>query len=179
LSRRFAISSVDDPYGERMSFSCHPTAIVERGASVGDGTVVWVNTQIREGASIGRNCTLGKDVFVDSGVSVGDRCKIQNGVQLFRGVTVGNQVFIGPCVVFTNDREPRAVGAWTPIETVVEDGVSIGANCTIICGVRLARGCMIGAGSVVTRDVEPFSLVVGNPARHLRWLPESSNQQLE
>jgi UDP-2-acetamido-3-amino-2,3-dideoxy-glucuronate N-acetyltransferase len=162
-----------------MSFSCHPTAIVEQGASVGDGTVVWVNTQIREGASIGRNCTLGKDVFVDSGVKVGDRCKIQNGAQLFRGVTVGSEVFIGPCVVFTNDREPRAIGGWLPIPTVVEDGVSIGANSTIICGVRLARGCMIGAGSVVTRDVEPFSLVVGNPARRLRWLPGSSYYQNE
>jgi len=153
-----------------VEISCHSSALIESGVTIGNGTTIWVNCQVRTNASIGCDCTLGKDVFVDVDVKIGDRCKIQNGAQLFRGVTIGDEVFIGPVVVFTNDREPRATGSWELLTTIVDNGASVGANSTIICGVRLGEGCMVGAGSVVTRDVMPFSLVVGNPARHVRWL---------
>ena len=143
----------------------HDSCDVSPDAEIGDGTAVWNWTKIREHASVGAEVNIGQHVYVDHGVVIGDRCKIQNGVNVYAGVTLGDEVFVGPCATFTNDLTPRATGEWEVTETVVEDGASIGANATIICGVRLGRGCMVGAGSVVTRDVAPGELVVGNPAR--------------
>lgn len=152
------------------------TAIVSAAASIGDGTSIWNWTKIREGASIGTDATVGQHVYIDHDVVIGDRCKIQNGANVFAGVTLGDEVFIGPSVTFTNDLNPRAIGDWKITETHVEDGVSIGANSTIVCGVRLGAGCMVGAGSVVTRDVEPGELVVGNPARVIGHVDENGNR---
>lgn len=144
----------------------HPTATVAEEATIGAGTRLWVNVQVREGASVGRDCILSKDVYIDHGVTVGDRCKIQNSVSLYRGVTVADDVFIGPNACFTNDRVPRAFNPdWQIIPTSVERGASIGANATIVCGVTIGEYAMVGAGAVVTRNVAPYSLVVGNPAR--------------
>lgn len=151
----------------------HPTCEVEEGASIGSGSKIWHVGHIRAKATIGRDCTIGRNVFVDAGVSVGDRVKIQNNVSVYAGVTIEDEVFVGPSAVFTNDMHPRAQNSqWVITRTLICRGSSIGANATIICGVRVGEYSMIAAGSVVTRDVEPFQLVAGNPARHLGWVDE-------
>jgi len=144
----------------------HPTAIVEDGAKIGEGTSIWHHAHVRTNTELGKNCILGKDVYIDAGVKIGHNVKIQNRVSVYHGVTVGNNVFLGPHMVFTNDLYPRAFNQeWKITETKVEDGVSIGANSVIVCGVTLGEFCMIGSGSVVTKDVPPHALVFGNPAR--------------
>lgn len=149
----------------------HDTAVVEDGVSCGPGTKVWHHCHLRSGAVIGAACTLGKNVFVDSGVTIGDRVKVQNNVSVYRGVHLEDDVFVGPSAVFTNDRFPRAPGGdWEVVDTLVSQGASIGANATIVCGVVLGRWSAVGAGAVVTRDVAPHELVVGNPARRLGWV---------
>lgn len=144
----------------------HETAHVSPRASIGRGTKVWINVQIRENASIGENCILSKDVYIDEAVTIGNRCKIQNSVSVYKGVTIGDDVFVGPNVSFTNDLVPRSFNAeWSITPTQVATGASIGANATIVCGVKLGEYSMVAAGSVVTRDVPPYTLVRGNPAR--------------
>ena len=144
----------------------HPTAIVDERAQIGEKSSIWVNVQIRENVVIGTNCVISKDVYIDAGVNIGNDCKIQNGVSVYHGVTVGNRVFIGPNAVFTNDKVPRAFNAdWQITKTEIKEGASIGANATIVCGITLGEYCMVAAGSVVTKDVEPFTLVLGNPAK--------------
>jgi len=156
-----------------------PTARVEEGATIGPGTRVWGHSHVRTGARIGADCVIGSDVTVDVGVVVGDRCKVQNGALLYRGVQLGDGVFVGPAAVLTNDRRPRAVnpegallaaGDWKISPIVVDDGASIGANATVVAGVRVGRWAMVGAGAVVTRDVAPHALVVGVPARQAGWV---------
>lgn len=149
----------------------HPTATVSEQAKIGSGTKIWHYVHIREGAAIGANCVLGKDVYIDHYVSIGNGVKIQNGVSVYHGVTLEDDVFVGPNAAFTNDLLPRAQHTdWRVVETVVERGASIGANATIVCGVRLGAHCMVGAGSVVVKNVPPHALVVGNPARVLGYV---------
>ena len=149
-----------------MSVFIHSTASVDNRASIGEGTKVWINAQIREGARIGLNCIISKDVYIDHDVSIGDGCKIQNSVSIYSGVTIEDEVFVGPNACFTNDRVPRAfLAEWTVTPTLVRRGASIGANATLICGITVGEYAMVGAGAVVIRDVEPYALVVGNPAR--------------
>ena len=144
----------------------HPSAHVDESAVIGRGTQVWVNAQIREGARIGRTCVISKDVYIDHGVVLGDGCKIQNGVSIYNGVTLGDDVFVGPGVVFTNDRVPRAFrDDWVVVPTEVKRGASLGANSTILCGLTIGEYAMVAAGSVVTHDVPDHTLVVGSPAR--------------
>jgi acetyltransferase-like isoleucine patch superfamily enzyme len=145
----------------------HETAIVEEGAQLGKGTRVWHFAHVRKGAKIGRNGNIGKDVYIDTNVIIGDNCKIQNFASLYHGLTIGNDVFIGPHVCFTNDLYPRAL-IWSEerlIKTVVKDKASIGANSTIIAGITIGNSAMVGAGSVITKDVPDHALVFGNPAR--------------
>jgi acetyltransferase-like isoleucine patch superfamily enzyme len=157
----------------------HPTAIVDRSAKIGAGTKAWVNVQVREGARIGRNCVLSKDVYIDQAVSIGDDCKIQNSVSIYHGVTLEDGVFVGPNACFTNDRVPRARNPdWQLTRTLVQRGASIGANSTIICGITIGEFAMIAAGSVVTKDVKPFALVMGNPAREVGQVDELGNRQV-
>ena len=154
----------------------HPTASVSPKAQLGQGTKVWINVQIRENAVIGENCIVSKDVYIDHTVTIGDRCKIQNSVSVYHGVTIGNDVFVGPNACFTNDRVPRAFNAdWKITPTFVKDGVSIGANSTLICGITVGEYAMVAAGSVVTRDVEPYTLVMGNPARPVARIDKAGN----
>jgi len=154
------------------------TAVVAEDAIVGPATRVWHFAQIREGARIGAQCNVGKGVYVGAGVTVGDRCKIENNASLFEGLTVEDRVFIGPHVVFTNDRSPRATNPdgslqttadWTVGKTTVRRGASIGAAAVIIPGLEIGRYAMVGAGAVVTHDVPAHAVVVGNPARRIGW----------
>lgn len=155
----------------------HETAIVDPHATIGPGSRLWVNVQVREGAAIGADCIVGKDVYIDQDVIIGDRCKIQNSVSIYRGVTVEDEVFIGPNACFTNDKVPRAFNKyWTVVPTRVCRGASIGANATILCGIEIGEFAMIAAGSVVTKSVEPYALVIGNPARSVGYVDRMGNR---
>ena len=150
----------------------HPTAVVDPGARLGAGSKVWHFCHLMPDCEIGPGCSLGQNVFVAGGVRLGAGCKVQNNVSLYAGVELGEYVFVGPSAVFTNVTNPRAAvnrrDAYAP--TVVEDGVTIGANATIVCGVRLHRYAFVGAGAVVTHDVPAYALVVGTPARRIGWM---------
>lgn len=153
-----------------MAAFVHPTAHVEDGAEIGDGTRVWHQGHIRGGAVIGTGCNLGKNVFVDEGVHIGNGVKIQNNVSVYHGVTIEDDVFVGPSAVFTNDRYPRAFSTdWEVVETVVRTGASIGANATLVCGIEVGEYAVVAAGSVVPKSVRPHQIVMGSPARHYAW----------
>jgi acetyltransferase-like isoleucine patch superfamily enzyme len=143
----------------------HPTAEVSGGAKLGRDVKVWHYVQIREGAVIGSGSSFGKGVYIDKNVKIGKNVKVQNRATIYDGVAIEDDAFIGPHVVFTNDPTPRAFGEWKIEKTLVRKGASVGANSTILCGVTLGEYCMVGAGSVVTKDVPPHALVYGNPAR--------------
>jgi acetyltransferase-like isoleucine patch superfamily enzyme len=158
----------------RDQVNVHPTADISPHATIGPGTAIWHHAQVREDASIGRNCILSKGVYVDQGVAIGDNVKVENYVSIYHGVVIEDGVFCGPHCVFTNDKSPRAVNPdgslksaddWEPSETRVRTGASIGANAVVVCGVTIGAWAMVGAGSVVTRDVPDHGLVWGNPAR--------------
>ncbi len=157
----------------------HPTADVAESAVIGERTQIWHEAQVRERATIGAECNVGKGVYIDFDVVVGDRCKLQNGALLYHGVTLESGVFVGPGVIFTNDRVPRAINPdgslkgnedWTVGLTRVREGASIGAGAVVISGVTIGRFAMVGAGSVVTHDVDDHQLVFGNPARVHGWV---------
>ena len=151
----------------------HPSADVEAGAQVGAGTKVWHLAHIRSTATVGAGCVIGRNVYVDAGVTVGSLVKIQNNVSVYQGVTIEDEVFVGPCAVFTNDLRPRAQNPnWQITPTMVRRGASIGANATLVCGIEVGEYAMIAAGSVVTKDVAPYQLVAGNPARPRGWVDE-------
>ena len=144
----------------------HETAEVNKNAKIGEGTFIWNQAQIRENVKIGKNCIIGKNVYIDLDVIIGNNVKIENNVSLYKGVTVEDDVFIGPHAVFTNDLYPRAFNKdWKIVNTILRKGCSIGANVTIVAGNIIGSYSMVAAGSVVTQDVTPFSLVRGNPAR--------------
>ncbi|MCL5073803.1 MAG: N-acetyltransferase [Actinobacteria bacterium] len=155
----------------------HDTAIVSSDAKIGNKNKIWVNVQIRENCQIGDDCIISKDVYIDKNVSIGNRCKIQNGVYIYDGVTIGDDVFVGPNVTFTNDKIPRAFNtAWKITKTQIETGASLGANSTIVCGVKIGEYAMVAAGAVVTKEVQPYSLVVGNPARFMSYICKCGNK---
>ncbi|MDW3214163.1 MAG: acyltransferase [Ilumatobacteraceae bacterium] len=163
----------------------HPTAEIDDEVDVGDHSKVWAHVQIRSGAHIGSECVLGRNSFVDLDVRVGDRVKIQNNASLYEGVTLEDGVFIGPHVVFTNDKVPRAINPdgrlkttddWVLGATTVRYGAAIGANAVIVTGVEIGRWAMIGSGTVVTRDVPDHALVVGNPGRLVGWVSASGER---
>ena len=152
----------------------HSTAQVSPKAAIGEGTSVWHEAQVREGARIGRGCILGKATYVDAGVTIGANCKLQNGVYVYQPATIEDGVFLGPGVIVTNDRLPRAVNPdmslktdadWEVSPVWIGQGASVGAGALLLPGIGVGRWAMVGAGSVVTRDVPDHGLVVGNPAR--------------
>lgn len=155
----------------------HKTASVSEKSSIGAGAKIWINVQVRENAKIGANTIISKDVYIDHGVTIGKNCKIQNSVSVYNGVTIEDNVFVGPNASFTNDRVPRAFNTeWKITPTLVKEGASIGANATIICGVVLGEYSMVAAGSVVTKDVPPYTLVMGNPARVVSKIDKMGNK---
>lgn len=150
----------------------HPTALVE-SATIGDGTRVWAFAHVLEGAVIGSDCKIGDHAFIEGGATLGDRVTVKNQSLIWHGVSLGDDVFVGPNTVFTNDLGPRVRYQTGPEDwekTIVESRASIGANSTIVAGIRIGFNAMIGAGSVVTRDVPDHALVYGNPARKAGWV---------
>ena len=151
-----------------MSYYKHETADIAANAKIGDGTKIWINAQIREDTIIGDDCIISKDCYIDNAVKIGNLVKIQNGVSVYNGVTIEDEVFVGPNVAFTNDYYPRAQSSdWEVTPTLIRKGASLGANATIVCGHTVGQYATVGAGSVVTRDVPDFALVVGNPAKRI------------
>ncbi len=158
-------------------FFIHPTANVSIQSIIGDGTKIWINSQVREKSKIGKNCIISKDTYIDTQVKIGNNCKVQNSVSIYQGVTIEDDVFIGPNACFTNDKVPRAFDPeWKITPTLVKKGASIGASATIICGITIGEYAMIAAGSVVTKDVKPYSLVMGNPAKHYSYIDKMGNK---
>ena len=153
-------------------FWAHPSAVIDRGARIEPGTKIWHFCHVMAGARIGAGCVLGQNVFVAGSARLGARCKIQNNVSIYDGVVLANEVFVGPSAVFTNVRTPRAAvdrrSAFE--ETRIEQGATIGANATIMCGVRIGEHALIGAGAVVTGDVSAHSVMAGVPARRRGWI---------
>jgi UDP-2-acetamido-3-amino-2,3-dideoxy-glucuronate N-acetyltransferase len=155
-------------------YFAHETAVIDEGCSIGRGTRIWHFSHIMKGSVIGENCNIGQNVVVSPDVVLGSNVKVQNNVSIYTGVICEDDVFLGPSMVFTNIINPRSavIRKDQYIKTIVEKGASIGANATIICGNRIGSYSFIGAGAVVTKDVMPYSLVVGNPARHNGWMSE-------
>ena len=161
-----------------MSFFQHESAIVDPGAQIGDGSRVWHFVHVCAGARIGRGVSLGQNVFVGNRVVIGDRCKIQNNVSVYDNVTLEEGVFCGPSMVFTNVYNPRALIERKEEyrDTRVKRGATLGANCTIVCGVTIGAFSFVGAGAVVHKDVKDYALMVGVPARHIGWMSEYGEQ---
>lgn len=163
---------------QKKSYFCHETSIIDFPCQIGEGTKIWHFTHIMPNCIIGKNCTLGQNVFISSNVLIGDNTKIQNNVSLFDGVTCEKNVFIGPSVVFTNVINPRSeISRQSEFKkTQIKEGATIGANATIICGISLGEYSFIAAGSVVTKNVLPFALVMGNPSRQVGWVSKHGNK---
>lgn len=159
-------------------YYAHPTAVIDDGASIGEGTKVWHFCHIMPDCKIGDNCILGQNVMIASNVVIGNGVKIQNNVSVYEGVMVEDDVFIGPSAVFTNVINPRsAINRKNEFKkTLIKKGATIGANATILCGIEIGQYAFIGAGSVVTKNVKDFALVMGNPARQTGWMTEAGEK---
>lgn len=161
-----------------MSYSVHPSAIVDEGAQIGEGTRVWHFVHICAGAVIGRGVSLGQNVFVGNKVSIGDNCKIQNNVSVYDSVHLEEGVFCGPSMVFTNVYNPRSLIERKSEyrDTLIKRGATLGANCTIVCGVVVGKFAFVGAGAVINKDVPDYALMVGVPAKQIGWMSEYGEQ---
>ncbi|MCK4233270.1 N-acetyltransferase [candidate division WOR-3 bacterium] len=152
----------------------HPTAVIDKGAKIGNHSKIWHFTHIREGAKIGENCVIGQNCYIASRTVIGNGVKVENNVSLFDLVTLKDNVFVGPSAVFINDINPRAPypkeGKWIP--TLVKEGATIGANATILCGITIGKWAFVACGTVVTKDVKNYSIVKGNPGKHSGWICE-------
>lgn len=161
-----------------MTYTVHPSAIVDKGAQIGEGSSVWHFVHICGGAKIGKGVSLGQNVFVGNKVVIGDHCKIQNNVSLYDNVTLEDGVFCGPSMVFTNVYNPRSL-----IErkneyrdTLIKKGTTLGANCTIVCGITIGEYAFVGAGAVINKHVKPYALMVGVPAKQIGWMSRYGEQ---
>jgi UDP-2-acetamido-3-amino-2,3-dideoxy-glucuronate N-acetyltransferase len=161
-------------------YSAHESAIIDPGCNIGNGTKIWHFTHIMPGCTIGENCNIGQNVVVSPEVILGNNVKVQNNVSIYTGVICEDDVFLGPSMVFTNVVNPRSGinrrGQYSV--TLVKKGATIGANATIVCGITLGEYCFIGAGAVVTKNVPPYALVIGNPARQSGWMSEFGHKLL-
>jgi UDP-2-acetamido-3-amino-2,3-dideoxy-glucuronate N-acetyltransferase len=163
-----------------MSFYSHPSAVIDPDCAIGEGTKIWHFSHIMTGSVIGDNCNLGQNVVVSPGVILGNNVKVQNNVSIYTGVICEDDVFLGPSVVFTNVLNPRsAVNRKDQYRTtLVRRGATIGANATIVCGYEIGIFAFIGAGAVITREVRPYALMVGNPAKQVGWVSEFGHRLL-
>ncbi|KAA8978329.1 acyltransferase [Halospina sp. K52047b] len=161
-----------------MNYKVHDTAIVDEGAQIGEGSRVWHWVHICGGAQIGRNCSFGQNVFVGNKVTIGDNCKVQNNVSVYDNVHLEEGVFCGPSMVFTNVYNPRSLIERKDeyVDTIIRKGASLGANCTIVCGVTVGEFAFIGAGAVINKDVPAYALMVGVPAKQIGWMSEYGEQ---
>jgi UDP-2-acetamido-3-amino-2,3-dideoxy-glucuronate N-acetyltransferase len=161
-----------------MAYQVHPTAIVDEGAQIGEGSRVWHWVHVCGGAKIGKNVSLGQNVFVGNKVIIGDNCKIQNNVSVYDNVTLEEGVFCGPSMVFTNVYNPRSLIERKDEyrDTLVKRGATLGANCTVVCGVTIGEFAFVGAGAVINKDVKPYALMVGVPAKQIGWMSEFGDQ---
>jgi UDP-2-acetamido-3-amino-2,3-dideoxy-glucuronate N-acetyltransferase len=161
-----------------MNYSVHPSAIVDEGAQIGEGSRVWHFVHVCGGAKIGKGVSLGQNVFVGNKVTIGDKCKIQNNVSVYDNVTLEEGVFCGPSMVFTNVYNPRSFieRKYEYRDTLVKKGATLGANCTIVCGTTVGEYAFVGAGAVINKDVKPYALMVGVPARQIGWMSEFGEQ---
>jgi acetyltransferase-like isoleucine patch superfamily enzyme len=173
---------------DKPTFISHQTASVSDNARIGEGTRIWNQAQVRENVHIGQNCIIGKDVYIDFSVEIGDNVKIQNGALIYHGTTIESGVFVGPGVIFTNDKKPRAVNPdgtlkgnddWEVGSTRVCFGASVGAGSVILPGVTIGSFSLVGAGAVVTRDVPPHGLMMGNPARLAGYVCKCASRLVE
>ena len=159
-----------------MSFFKHDSAYVDDNVEIGDGTKIWHFCHVQSGAKIGEKCVLGQNVNIGNNAVIGSYVKIQNNVSVYEGVVLEDYVFCGPSMVFTNILNPRCkypqVGSQFYIKTLVKEGASLGANCTIVCGNTIGRFAMVGAGTVVTKDIPDYALVIGNPGKIAGWMSE-------
>jgi UDP-2-acetamido-3-amino-2,3-dideoxy-glucuronate N-acetyltransferase len=157
-----------------MTITIHPSAIVDEGAQIGEGSRIWHFVHVCGGACIGKGVSLGQNVFVGNKVTIGDGCKVQNNVSVYDNVTLEEGVFCGPSMVFTNVYNPRALVERKSEyrNTLVKKGATLGANCTVVCGVTIGEFAFIGAGAVVNKDVKPYALMVGVPARQVGWMSQ-------
>jgi UDP-2-acetamido-3-amino-2,3-dideoxy-glucuronate N-acetyltransferase len=155
-------------------YFAHETAVIDDGCKIGKGTKIWHFSHVMADSEIGENCHVGQNVVISPGVKLGNNVKVQNNVSIYTGVICDDDVFLGPSMVFTNVINPRSaiVRKDQYLKTIVEKGASIGANATIVCGNTIGRYAFIGAGAVVTKDVRPYALLVGNPARQTGWISE-------
>ena len=155
-------------------YFAHETAVIDPGCRIGEGTKIWHFSHIMPDCEIGKNCSFGQNVVVSPGVRLGNNVKVQNNVSIYTGVICEDNVFLGPSMVFTNIVNPRSavVRRDQYVETMVRRGATIGANATVVCGIEIGAFAFIGAGAVVIRDVLPYELVVGNPAKHIGWMSE-------
>ncbi len=155
-------------------YFAHGTAVIDEGCSIGQGTKIWHFSHVMKGAVIGECCNIGQNVVISPDVRLGRNVKVQNNVSIYTGVICEDDVFLGPSMVFTNIVNPRSaiIRKDSYVTTIVEKGASIGANATIVCGHTIGSYAFIGAGAVVTKDVKPYALVVGNPARQTGWMSE-------
>lgn len=162
------------------NYFVHESSYIDESCEIGEGTKIWHFSHIQKGAKIGSHCVLGQNINVGNNVTIGDYCKIQNNVSIYEGVTLEDYVFCGPSMVFTNILDPRCkypqAGKEFYIKTLVKEGASLGANSTILCGLTIGRFAFIGAGSVVTKDVPDFALVVGVPAKIVGWMSEAGKK---
>lgn len=161
-----------------MSVTVHPSAIVDEGAKIGEGSRVWHFVHVCGGAKIGKNVSMGQGVFVGNKVTIGDNCKIQNNVSVYDNVHLEEGVFCGPSMVFTNVYNPRSLIERKDEyrDTLVKKGATLGANCTIVCGVTVGEYAFVGAGAVVNKDVPAYALMVGVPAKQIGWMSEFGEQ---
>lgn len=157
-----------------MTYTTHPSAIIDDGATIGEGSRIWHFTHICGGAKIGKDVSIGQNVFVGNKVVIGDKCKIQNNVSVYDNVVLEEGVFCGPSMVFTNVINPRAMVSRKEEfkHTRVKRGATIGANATIVCGVEIGEFAFIAAGAVITKDVKPYALMAGVPAKQIGWMSE-------
>jgi UDP-2-acetamido-3-amino-2,3-dideoxy-glucuronate N-acetyltransferase len=181
--RRISLDKIERKKPRREDVFIHPTAVVEDGCEIGQGTKIWHNSQIQSGAHVGKNCTIGHNCFIGGRANLGNGVKLESNIDVWDLVTLEDYVFVGPSAVFTNDNNPRAkypkkeypeYGKWIP--TIVREGASIGANATIVCGVTIGKNAFVGAGALVNEDVPDYAVVVGVPSRVIGWMCECGNK---